>query len=162
MNKKLKQKIYDCVFKCLNESFLNNIEITFDKKNFEDETHITINGNGDEMGYAILIYHHNIESLYSEIADTDSYEMAEDVVYKLNINKPIIEIANLDVNKNYRNKGISKNILEYILENYQEYQFYLRICPTDGVDEYTFANMFKRYGFIEIDSSENGTFMIKK
>lgn len=114
------------------------------------------------MGYVILIYHHNIESLYSEIADTDSYEMAEDVVYKLNINKPIIEIANLDVNKNYRNKGISKKILEYILEYYQEYQFYLRICPSDGVDEYTFANMFKRYGFIEIDSNENGTFMIKK
>ena len=141
---------------------MNNGKITFEEKINEDETNITIFLNGDVIGYVILITHPDIESLYSEIADTDSYEMAEDVVFKLSRNKSIIEIADVDVNKNYRNMGVSKMLIEYILENYQNCQFYLRVFPTGGVDEATFSNMFKRYGFIEIDKSENGTFMIKK
>ena len=145
------------------ESFWNNVDISFNEHDLGDEINIGICANGDEMGYVILIPHNKISSLYSEIADTDSYEMAEDVIGKLNSNRPIIEIADVDVSKNYRNKGVSKKLIEYVLEKYKDYQFYLRVCPTDGVDEYTFANVFKRYGFIEIDrNDENGTFMIKK
>ena len=161
--KKCKQIIYEAVYKCLMESFWNNVDISFNEHDLGDEINIGICGNGDEMGYVILIPHNKISSLYSEIADTDSYEMAEDVIGKLNSNRPIIEIADVDVSKNYRNKGVSKKLIEYVLEKYKDYQFYLRVCPTDGVDEYTFANVFKRYGFIEIDrNDENGTFMIKK
>lgn len=160
---KCKQIIYEAVYKCLMESFWNNVDISFNEHDLGDEINIGICGNGDEMGYVILIPHNKISSLYNEIADTDSYEMAEDVIGKLNSNKPIIEIADVDVSKNYRNKGVSKKLIEYVLEKYKDYQFYLRVCPTDGVDEYTFANVFKRYGFIEIDrNDENGTFMIKK
>ena len=160
---KCKQIIYEAVYKCLMESFWNNVDISFNEHDLGDEINIGICGNGDEMGYVILIPHNKISSLYNEIADTDSYEMAEDVIGKLNSNKPIIEIADVDVSKNYRNKGVSKKLIEYVLEKYKDYQFYLRVCPTDDVDEYTFANVFKRYGFIEIDrNDENGTFMIKK
>jgi N-acetylglutamate synthase-like GNAT family acetyltransferase len=145
------------------ESFWESGEITFNEYDSADEMNISICINGDEIGYAILIPHRNMSSLYNEIADTDSYEMAEDVISELNRNKPIIEIADVDVNKNYRNRGVSKKLIEYILEKYKNYQFYLRVCPTDGVDEYTFANMFRCYGFIEIDrNDENGTFMVKK
>ena len=161
--KKSKQIIYEAVYKCLIESFFKTAEISFNEHDLGDEINIDICRNGDEMGYVILIPHNKISSLYNEIADTDSYEMAEDVIGELNSNKPIIEIADIDVNKNYRNKGVSKKLIEYILEKYKNYQFYLRVCPTDGVDEYTFANVFKRYGFIEINrNDENGTFMIKK
>lgn len=161
--KKSKQIIYEAVYKCLIESFFKTAEISFNEHDLGDEINIDICRNGYEMGYVILIPHNKISSLYNEIADTDSYEMAEDVISELDINKPIIEIADIDVNKNYRNKGVSKKLIEYILEKYKNYQFYLRVCPTDGVDEYTFANVFKRYGFIEINrNDENGTFMIKK
>ena len=161
--KRYKQIIYEAVYKCLMESFWKSGEISFNEYESEDEINIGICINEDEMGYAILIPHRNMSSLYNEIADTDSYEMAEDVISELNRNKPIIEIADVDVNKNYRNRGVSKKLIEYILEKYKDYQFYLRVCPTDGVDEYTFANVFKRYGFIEIDrNDENGTFMVKK
>jgi GNAT superfamily N-acetyltransferase len=161
--KKCKQIIYEAVYKCLMESFWNNVDISFNEHDLGDEINIGICRNGDEMGYVILIPHNKISSLYNEIADTDSYEMAEDVIGELNSNKPIIEIADIDVSKNYRNKGVSKKLIEYVLEKYKDYQFYLRVCPTDGVDEYTFANTFKGYGFIEIDrNDENGTFMIKK
>lgn len=162
MNTSFRQKIYESVFKCLVESHLNGVKISFEEKDLGDEINVFIYGNGNEMGYVILITHDSIESLYSEIADTDSVEIAEDVIYRLNANKPIIEIADVDVNKKYRNMGVSKILIEYILGKYKDQQFYLRVCPTDGVDEDTFANVFKRFGFIEIDKSENGTFMIKK
>ena len=161
--KKSKQIIYESVYKCLMEFFFKTAEISFNESDLGDEINIGICRNGDEMGYVILIPHNKISSLYSEIADTDSYEMAEDVIAELEPNKPIIEIADVDVSKNYRNKGVSKKLIEYVLEKYKNYQFYLRVCPTDGVDEYTFANVFKRYGFIEVDrNDENGTFMVRK
>lgn len=158
-----RQIIYEAVIRCLNESFWRDAEISFAVNDLGDEIDVSIYRNGDEMGYAILIPHDKMSSLYNEISDTDSYEMAEQVVSKLNANKPIIEIADVDVNKNYRNNGVSKKLIEYISDNYKDYQFYLRVCPTDGIDEYTFVNVFKKYGFIEIDrNDENGTFMIKK
>ena len=162
-NNKCRQIIYESVLKCLNESFGNESEIVYNEYKHEDENTISICKNNEEMGYIILLHHHKMSSLYSEISDTDSYEMAEEVVGKLDVNKPIVEIADVDVNKKYRNIGISKKLIEYVLNKYQNYQFYLRVCPTDGVDEYTFVNVFKRYGFIEVDrNDENGTFMIKK
>lgn len=157
---KCRQIIYESVLKCLNESFLND-EIRFEEKYKGEDIIIDILKNKDLMGYAILIPHKK-SSLYSEIADTDSYEMAEDVMYELS-NKPIMEIAYVFTEKVYRNKGISKKLIEYVLEKYQEYQFYLRVCPTDGVDENTFVNTFKNYDFIVVGGNdENGTFMIKK
>ena len=162
MNRIFKQRIFETVIKCLEEYSCTGDDFVFDEQDFGDEKNINVCVNGDELGYIILIPHRNIESLYSEIAETDSYEMAEDVISKLNRNKQIIEIADVDVNKKYRNRGVSKMLIEYTLEKYKEYQFYLRVCPTDGVDEETFAKTFKRYGFIEIDRSENGTFMVKK
>ena len=157
---KCRQIIYESVLKCLNESFLND-EIRFEEKDNGEDIIINILKNEDIMGYAILIPHKK-SSLYSEIADTDSYEMAEDVIYELS-DKPIMEIADVFTEKVYRNKGISKKLIEYVLEKYKDYQFYLRVCPTDGVDEKTFVNTFVNYGFIEVGrNDENGTFMIKK
>ena len=162
MKKIYKQRIYEAILKCLDELSVENKEISFDEQNFGDEINVNISENGNEMGYVILIPHRDIDSLFSEIADTDSYGMADDVVSKLSKNKQIIEIADVDVNKKYRNQGISKMLIEYVLNKFKNCQFYLRVCPTGGVDEDTFANVFRRYGFIDIDKSENGTFMVKK
>ena len=162
MKKIHKQRLYEAILKCLEGLSFDNREISFDEQNFDDEININISENGNEMGYVILIPHRDIDSLFSEIADTDSYGMAEDVCNKLNKNKQILEIADVDVNKKYRSRGVSKMLIEYILNKFQNHQFYLRVCPTGGVDEDTFANVFRRYGFIEIDKSENGTFMVKK
>lgn len=106
--------------------------------------------------------HKDIYSLDSEISDTDSYETAAEVIRKLDSSKPIVELADVDVKKEYRGMGISKMLLEYILNKYSGYQFYLRVCPTDGVDETTLAKSFGKYGFITITDTENGTFMIKR
>ena len=118
--------------------------------------------NGQLMGYTILVMHKDIYSLDSEISDTDSYETAAEVIRKLDSSKPIVELADVDVKKEYRGMGISKMLLEYILNKYSGYQFYLRVCPTDGVDETTLAKSFGKYGFITITDTENGTFMIKR
>ena len=118
--------------------------------------------NGQLMGYTILVMHKDIYSLDSEISDTDSYETAAEVISKLDSSKPIVELADVDVKKEYRGMGISKMLLEYILNKYSGYQFYLRVCPTDGVDEATLAKSVGKYGFIAITDTENGTFMIKR
>ena len=73
---KCRQIIYESVLKCLNESFWNNSEISFGEKDFGDETIINICVDGEEIGYINLITHNKISSLFSEISDTDSYEMA--------------------------------------------------------------------------------------
>ena len=118
--------------------------------------------NGQLMGYTILVMHKDIYSLDSEISDTDSYETAAEVISKFDSSKPIVELADVDVKKEYRGMGISKMLLEYILNKYSGYQFYLRVCPTDGVDEATLAKSVGKYGFITITDTENGTFMIKR
>lgn len=71
-------------------------------------------------------------------------------------------ILNL-LKKEEKNIGISKMLLEYVLSKYDGYQFYLRVCPTDGVDEITLANSVMKYGFIKVgESDDGGTFLIKK
>ena len=123
---------------------------------------ISAYNNGQLMGYSILVIHKDIYSLESEISETDSYETAEDVISKLIFGKPIVELADVDVKKEYRGFGVSKMLLEYVLSKYNGYQFYLRVCPTDGVDEKTLANSVGRYGFITVTDTENGTFMVKR
>jgi GNAT superfamily N-acetyltransferase len=123
---------------------------------------ISTYNNGQLMGYSILVIHKDIYSLESEISETDSYETAEDVISKLRFGKPIVELADVDVKKEYRGFGVSKMLLEYVLSKYNGYQFYLRVCPTDGVDEKTLANSVGRYGFITVTDTENGTFMVKR
>jgi GNAT superfamily N-acetyltransferase len=123
---------------------------------------ISAYNNGQLMGYSILVIHKDIYSLESEISETDSYETAEDVISKLRFGKPIVELADVDVKKEYRGFGVSKMLLEYVLSKYNGYQFYLRVCPTDGVDEKTLANSVGRYGFITVTDTENGTFMVKR
>ena len=123
---------------------------------------ISAYNNGQLMGYSILVIHKDIYSLESEISETDSYETAEDVISKLIFGKPIVELADVDVKKEYRGFGVSKMLLEYVLSKYNGYQFYLRVCPTDGVDEKTLANSVGRYGFITVTDTENGIFMVKR
>ena len=121
------------------------------------------NNENNLMGYSILVIHEDIYSLDSEISETDSYETASEVIRRLDYNKPIIELADVDVKREYRNMGVSKMLLEYVLNKYgNKYQFYLRVCPTSGVDEETLARSVMKYGFIEVDNTENGTFLIRK
>lgn len=143
------------------EGVENGLEITVEDCEY-GEKYVRASVNGSDAGYSILVIHRDIDSLISEISDTDSYEMAMEVVRVLDYNKPVIEIADVDVRKEYRNMGISKALLEYVLGNYKDCQFYMRVCPTDGVDERTLANSVIKYGFIEIDNDENGTFLVKK
>lgn len=117
---------------------------------------------GEMMGYSIIVIHEDIYSLDSEISETDSYETADMVIRKLDHNKPIVELADVDVKRKYRSRGVSKLLLEYVLEKYKGYQFYMRVCPTDGVDENTLVSSVLKYGFIEVENTENGTFLIKR
>jgi len=142
------------------EDINNDITIITNRSN--GETYIEAMLNGKCIGYLVVVIHNTIYDLESEISDTDSYEVADEVIAKLNGSKRVIELADISVNKEYRNMGISKRLLEYTLDTFKNEQFYMRVCPTDGVDEQTLADSVKRYGFIEVDNTENGTFLIKK
>lgn len=120
--------------------------------------------NGNESGY-LNYYICYPEDIYSNISDSieDGDDIAYDVVRRLDNNKRVIDLADIDVSKDFRNMGISKRLLEYVLAKYSGYQFYLRVCPTDGVDETTLANSVMKYGFIKVgESDDGGTFLIKK
>jgi GNAT superfamily N-acetyltransferase len=120
--------------------------------------------NGDEVGY-LNYYICYPDDIYSNISDSieDGDDIAYDVVKRLDNNKRVIDLADIDVGKDFRNMGISKRLLEYVLSKYSGYQFYLRVCPTDGVDETTLANSVMKYGFIKVvESDDGGTFLIKK
>lgn len=139
---------------------IDDISIVAERSN--GEVYIKAMLNGTCIGYLIVVIHNNIYELDSEISDTDSYDVAEEVISKLNGKGRVIELADITVDKQYRNIGISKKLLEYTLKAFNGEQFYLRVCPTDGVDEQTLADSVKRYGFIEVDNTENGTFLIKR
>jgi len=120
--------------------------------------------NGNEVGY-LNYYICYPDDIYSNISDSieDGDDIAYDVVKRLDNNKRVIDLADIDVGKDFRNMGISKRLLEYVLSKYSGYQFYLRVCPTDGVDETTLANSVMKYGFIKVvESDDGGTFLIKK
>jgi GNAT superfamily N-acetyltransferase len=120
--------------------------------------------NGNEVGY-LNYYICYPDDIYSNISDSieDGDNIAYDVVRRLDNNKRVIDLADIDVGKDFRNMGISKRLLEYVLSKYGGYQFYLRVCPTDGVDEATLANSVMKYGFIKVgDSDDGGTFLIRK
>ena len=120
--------------------------------------------NGDEVGY-LNYYICYPDDIYSNISDSieDGDDIAYDVVKRLDNNKRVIDLADIDVGKDFRNMGISKRLLEYVLSKYSGYQFYLKVCPTDGVDETTLANSVMKYGFIKVvESDDGGTFLIKK
>lgn len=140
----------------------NDSNISFKEYVDNDGMQISIFDNNEEMGYLIIVIHKNIYYLDSEISDTDSPETAYSVIKLLDDNKCVIEIADIEVIRNYRNKGVSKMLIEYILNKFKNNQFYLRVYPSGGVDENTFVNTFKKFGFIDVESNENGTFMIKK
>lgn len=139
-----------------------NNDITIVANRGNGETYIEAMLNGSCIGYLIVVIHNTIYDLESEISDTDSYEVADEVITKLDSRKRVIELADITVNREYRNMGISKRLLEYILDTFKNEQFYMRVCPTDGIDEQTLANSVKNYGFTEIDNTENGTFLIKR
>jgi len=120
--------------------------------------------NGNEVGF-LNYYICYPDDIYSNISDSieDGDNIAYDVARRLDNNKHVIDLADIDVSKDFRNMGISKRLLEYILNKYNGYQFYLRVCPTDGVDEATLANSVMKYGFIKVgDSDDGGTFLIRK
>jgi len=120
--------------------------------------------NDNEVGY-LNYYICYPDDIYSNISDSieDGNDIAYDVVRRLDNNKRVIDLADIDVSKDFRNMGISKKLLEYVLNKYRDYQFYLRVCPTDGVDETTLANSVMKYGFIKVgESDDGGTFLIKK
>jgi GNAT superfamily N-acetyltransferase len=119
--------------------------------------------NGNDVGY-LNYYICYPDDIYSNISDSveDGDDIAHDVVRRLDNNKRVIDLADIDVSKDFRNMGISKRLLEYVLNKYSGYQFYLRVCPTDGVDEATLANSVMKYGFIKVgDSDDGGTFLVK-
>ena len=142
------------------EELSNGLQITDEPGDYGDDTYVRATINGENAGYAVLVQHRDIENLEDEISETDSYSMARNVVRNLDYNKRTIEIADIDVRKKFRNQGIAKKIIRYILNKYHGFQFYLRVCPTDGIDERTFANSIERLGFIDVGDSENGTFMV--
>ena len=117
---------------------------------------------GHLMGFTDIVIHPGLDSLDSEICSTDSYETASAVTGKLRDDRAIVELSYTNVEKGYRNMGVSKMLLEYILNKYSGYHFYLRVCPDDGPDGITLANSVKRYGFIEVEDNENGIFLVKR
>lgn len=140
----------------------NTVHFEESKDEYGDISISAYNYKDELLGYMILVIHKSLEDLDSEISDTDSYETAMDVTKKLSYGKPVVELADVDVTKKFRHNGVSKMLLEYVLDKYKGNQFYLRVCPTDGVTEETLANSVEKYGFINITSTDNGTFMVKK
>ena len=145
------------------EGINNGIEFKDDSDEYGGRS-VAAYYNGNEIGY-LNYYICYPDDIYSNISDSieDGNDIAYDVIRRLDNNRRVIDLADIDVGKDFRNMGISKRLLEYVLSKYGDYQFYLRVCPTDGVDETTLANSVMKYGFIKVgESDDGGTFLIKK
>lgn len=156
-----KQYLHKIIKESINQILNDNITFMENTDDYGGKSIVAYNDN-QELGYININIYKYLEDLESEISETDCYETAREVCRKLNYNKPTIELADIDVRKEFRNMGISKMLLEYTLKKYSNCQFYLRVCPEDGVDEQTLANSVMKYGFTYVNNTENGTFLIKK
>jgi GNAT superfamily N-acetyltransferase len=155
------------VRECINHLLVEGIDsssVTFEED--EDEygsINVSCYMDGDVLlGYMVLVMHDDVWSLESEISDTDSYETAVEVIRYLDNDKPVVELADVDVMKEYRSMGVSTVLLEYVLSKYSGCQFYLRVCPTGGVDGATLARSVGRHGFREVCDTVNGVFMVRR
>ena len=143
-----------------------NSNIRFEEFNDGNTIDISVYNGRNQMGY-LKIEIHDYDSLESEIfGTTDSYDIVDDVFSMLNKRRPIIELSDTTVNKEYRRMGVSKMLLEYVLNKYSDYQFFLRVCPYGGggPNDITLANSLKKYGFenVEVDDSDYGIFLVKR
>ena len=120
--------------------------------------------NGHEVGY-LHYYICTVGDICSNIAE--SVEGGEDIAYDvartLSSNQEVIDLADIAVDRNFRNLGFSKKILEHMLDKFKGYQFYLRVSPTDGVDRESLANSVMNHGFLKVaESDDGGIFLIKR
>ena len=139
------------------------IDLNIVERNYDGDIYFVAMINGQEVGNLLVQKHNSIETLEDEISDTDSYKTAQMVTRYLDYFKPIYELADIEVDPQYRNLGISKQLLQYALNKFQGSQFYLRACPTAGVSRKILASSLERFGFKEITTtSSNGVFMVKR
>lgn len=121
---------------------------------------IAFKSNGNEIGGLIFTaaYYDDILSEYSDSVD----DFDTTVMRKFDYNKPIVNIEDVWINKEFRGQNLFRKIVEtgldILTEKYQ--QFILRACSDNGFPEYKLVDIYNDFGFISYQETESdGTIM---
>ena len=134
-----------------------NTNITYD---IDGDTITFKNNRGKEIGGLIFTaaYYDNILSEYSDSVD----DFDTTVMRKFDYNKPIVNIEDVWVNKEFRGQNLFRKIfetgLDILTKKYD--QFILRACSDNGFPEYKLVDIYNDFGFISYQETESdGTIM---
>ena len=118
--------------------------------------------NGEDIGELVVVigYFDDIQNEYS-----DSIEDFDDsIMRKFDYNKPIVNIEDIWVYKNFRGQNLFREMLtkglELLTRKYS--QFILRASSDNGFPEDKLVEIYKDAGFIPYqETEENGTIMFQ-
>ena len=118
------------------------------------------NNRGEEIGGLIFTaaYYDDILSEYSDSVD----DFDTSVMRKFDYNKPIVNIEDAWVNKEFQGQKLFKSIfqigLDALTKKYQ--QFILRACSDNGFPEDKLVDIYTEFGFVSYQETESdGTIM---
>lgn len=137
------------------EQFKNNY-ITYEIKN---NNIVFKNNEGDvgQMTYNVAY----VDDILSEYNDSVE-DFDESIVKKFNYNKPIVNIEDVWVYKEFQGQNLFRKIfktgLDILTKKYD--QFILRACSDNGFPEYKLVDIYNDFGFISYQETESdGTIM---
>lgn len=138
------------------EQFKNNY-ITYE---IENNNIVFKNNEGDvgQMTYNVAY----VDDILSEYNDSVE-DFDESIVKKFNYNKPIVNIEDVWVYKEFRGQNLFRNILDKGLKiltaKYE--QFILRACSDNGFPEDKLVDIYRDFGFVTCQETEyDGTIMV--
>jgi hypothetical protein len=138
------------------EQFKNNY-ITYEIKN----NNIVFKNNEGDVGQMTFNVAY-VDDILSEYNDSVE-DFDESIVKKFNHNKPIVNIEDVWVYKEFRGQNLFRNILDRglkILTTKYE-QFILRACSDNGFPEDKLVDIYRDFGFVTCQETEyDGTIMV--
>ena len=134
-----------------------NSNITYE---IDGDTITFKNDRGKEIGGMIFTaaYYDDILSEYSDSVD----DFDTTVMRRFDYNKPIVNIEDVWVNKEFQGQNLFRKIfetgLDILTKKYD--QFILRACSDNGFPEYKLVDIYNDFGFISYQETESdGTIM---
>lgn len=118
-----------------------------------------MNGNDDEVGelcYSIS----SVDGVYSEYDDSvDGFDAG--ILRKFSHSRPVVNIEDVFISRKYQGNGLFREIMSIGMEllSGKYSQFILRACSDNGFPENKLVEIYKSYGFVPYQETDDGTIM---
>ena len=124
-----------------------------------DDAIVFLNGDDEEVGelcYSIS----SVDGIYSEYDDSvDGFDAG--ILRKFSHSRPVVNIEDVFISRKYQGNGLFREIMSIVMEllSGKYSQFILRACSDNGFPENKLVEIYKSYGFVPYQETDDGTIM---